>query len=173
MRFGSFWTSGFAVCGATGTLVGAHMLLPVCRPDLRVPVDPMVMAGDASLTGGAICRSVGITARGLAASKVAQTQQTSLCDDEVLLICINDNLGAGRRALELLQLGEGVGGRQHSSGLVLTVTRKRSVAMLGPTLWCSAEMRNIWPSPCSQFVPVIPMCNGRSSLQAPCLEKGH
>ena len=32
-------------------------------------------------------------------------QRTSLCDDQVVLICINDNLGACRRATELLQLG--------------------------------------------------------------------
>ena len=87
-------------------LLSAPMLLPLCRADLRVPVDPMVMASDASSTGGAshpqIC---GLTARGLGASKVAQTQQTSLCDDEVVLICINDSLGAGRRTMELLQLG--------------------------------------------------------------------
>ena len=31
---------------------------------------------DASLTGGAICRSTGVTIRGLGASKVAQTQRT-------------------------------------------------------------------------------------------------
>ena len=31
-------------------------------------------------------------------------QRTSLGDDEVVLICINDNLGACRRAIELLQL---------------------------------------------------------------------
>ena len=38
-------------------------LLPLFRADLRVPVDPVVMASDASLTGGAIFRSMGLTAR--------------------------------------------------------------------------------------------------------------
>ena len=65
------------------------------------------MASDASLSGGAICRSIGLTARGLEAAKQAQAHQTSLCDDEVVLFCINDNLGAGRRAMELLRFGCG------------------------------------------------------------------
>ena len=81
------------------------MQLPLFRADLGVPVDPMVIASDASMTGGDICRSMGLTARGLATSRLAQTQQTTLCDDEVVLICTNDNLGAGRRAMELLQSG--------------------------------------------------------------------
>ena len=50
-------------------LWSALMLLPLCRAGLRVPVDPMVMASDASLTGGVICRSTGLTVRGLGASK--------------------------------------------------------------------------------------------------------
>ena len=103
-------------------LWSALMLLLLCRADLRVPVDPMATASDASLTGGAICRSTGLTVRGLGAWRVAQTQQTSLCDDEVVLICVNDCLGAGRRALELLRLGV--------SGLVRL---NGSVAMLGLT----------------------------------------
>ena len=41
-------------------LWSALALLPLFRADLRVPVDPMVMASDASLTGGAICRSMGL-----------------------------------------------------------------------------------------------------------------
>ena len=49
--------------------------------------------------------SAGLTVRGLGASGVALTQQTSLCDDEVVLICVNDSLGVGRRAMELLRLG--------------------------------------------------------------------
>ena len=101
-------TSGFAVCGATGTLVGAH-------------------------------------ATALSVVKVAQTQQTSLCDYEVVLICINDG-------------GSSCFGAS-SSGLVLVVMWIRSVAT-GSTLWCSAEMRNPWLQPCSQFVPVIPVRNG-------------
>ena len=79
-------------------------LLPLFRADLRVPVDPVVMASDASLTGGAIFRSMGLTARDLGISRQVQMQRTSLGDDEVVLICINDNLGACRRAIELLQL---------------------------------------------------------------------
>ena len=53
---------------AVQELWSALMLLPLRRADLRVPLGPMVMASDASLTGGAICRSVGrLTARGLGA----------------------------------------------------------------------------------------------------------
>ena len=53
-------------------LWSALMLLPLCRSDLRVLVDPCVMASDASLTGGAICRPTGLTSCCLGASKVAQ-----------------------------------------------------------------------------------------------------
>ena len=49
-------------------LWSALALLPLFRADLQVPVDPMVMASDASLTGGAICRCMGLTARGLGIS---------------------------------------------------------------------------------------------------------
>ena len=78
--------------------------LPLFRADLRVPVAPMVMASNASSTGGAICRSMGLTARGLEISRQAHMQRTSVCDDEVVLIRFNDNLGACRRAIELLLL---------------------------------------------------------------------
>ena len=78
--------------------------LPLFRADLRVPVDPMVMASDASSTGGAICRSMGLTARGSGISRQAHMQRTSVCDDEVVLIRFNDNLEACRRAIELLLL---------------------------------------------------------------------
>ena len=63
------------------------------------------MASDASLTGGAICKSTGLTARGLGISRQAQVQRTSLCDDEVVLNYISDNLWACRRPIELLQFG--------------------------------------------------------------------
>ena len=48
----------------------------------------------------------------------AQEQQTSLCDDEMVLFCFNGNIAAGRRALKLLQLGVtafvGVGSDPHA-----------------------------------------------------------
>ena len=47
----------------------ALMLFTLFRADLRVLVDPRVMASDASLSGGAICRSVGLTARGFEAAR--------------------------------------------------------------------------------------------------------
>ena len=78
-------------------LWSALVLLPLFRADLRVPVDPSVMASDASSSAGAICRSIGLT-RGLEAARQAQARHTSLCDDEVVLFCINHDLGAGRRA---------------------------------------------------------------------------
>ena len=56
-----------------------------------MPVDPTVKVCDASLTGGAICSSVGLMARGLGASRLAEAS--------------NDNFDAGRRAVELFQLG--------------------------------------------------------------------
>ena len=59
------------------------------RADLDVPVDPVVKASDASMSGGAICGSVRLMARGLGASRLAEAKQTSLCDDGVVLNCIN------------------------------------------------------------------------------------
>ena len=56
------------------------MLPPLFCGDLRVQVDPMVKASAASLAGGAICRLVGLVARGL------KGLLTSLCDG-VVLIC--------------------------------------------------------------------------------------
>ena len=50
---------------------------------------------------------MGITVRGFAASSLAHSQQTTLGDDEVVLIGINDSLGAGRRAMGLLHQGGG------------------------------------------------------------------
>ena len=85
-------------------LWSALVLFPLFRADLRVLVDPLVTASDANLSGGAICRSVVLTARGLEAVRQARAQQTSLSNDEVALFCFNDNIGAGRRALEILHL---------------------------------------------------------------------
>ena len=68
MRFGSFYfhVADVRFCRLRcDTNWSALMLLPLCRVDLRVPVDPMVMASDASLTGGASCKSMGLPARGL------------------------------------------------------------------------------------------------------------
>ena len=105
------WFAEVQYAGCSDSLFGQLLvqLLPAVLPSavrqelssaivLLVPVDPMVMASDASLTGGAIC-----TVRCLAASRPAHSQQTS--EDEAVLICVNDNLGAGRRAMELLHLG--------------------------------------------------------------------
>ena len=77
-------------------LWSAFMLLLLFRSDLRAPVDLDVMASVFSLAGGAICRFVGLTARSLGASRLSEWQQKILSGDEVLFICINDNLGAGR-----------------------------------------------------------------------------
>ena len=82
---------------------GQLVLFPLFRVDLRVLVDCSVVASDASLSCGAICRSIGLTARGLEAAKQAQALKTSLCHDEVLF-CIDGDLGAGRRAMELFRL---------------------------------------------------------------------
>ena len=47
----------------------AMFLVPWLRTDLRVLVDPVVMASDVSLSGGATCRSTDLTAPGLIASQ--------------------------------------------------------------------------------------------------------
>ena len=60
---------------------------------LRVPVDPMVMAGDASMLGGLIFRSTDLTLRGLTASQLTKRQYTSRTGNEV--VCLGDGVGAG------------------------------------------------------------------------------
>ena len=70
--------------------------LLLLRTDLRAPVDPSVMASDASLSGGAVCRSTDLTSRNLFASQFAARQHTSCIDGEVALICFGDELGAAR-----------------------------------------------------------------------------
>ena len=71
----------------------------------RVLVDPKVMASDASLSGGAIYKSTDLTSRGLLASHFAARQHTFCSDDEVILMCVGDELGVGPRACELLEMG--------------------------------------------------------------------
>ena len=83
----------------------AQVHLPLLRTSIRVLVGPMIMARDASLSGGAICRSTDLTARRLFASHLAARQHIFCSDDEVILICLGDELGARRRACELLKTG--------------------------------------------------------------------
>ena len=137
-------------------LWSALMLLPLFRADLRVSVDPCVMASDASLSGGAIRRSVGLTARGLQAARLAPKQQTSLCDDEVVLFYFlttpSEQVDAPwtsfRWEWQLL------------FGLELTLLPSAFVATLGLTCQWSKETKRPGTVLCSQSVSVIRTLNG-------------
>ena len=76
-------------------------LLPLAHHSFRHPVDDLVLATDASMSGGAVSATAGLTALGL---KVAQTWTMPSwlpSSEEILLVTFGDHLGAARRALEL------------------------------------------------------------------------
>ena len=131
-------------------LWSALMLLPLFRADLRVPVDPRVMASDACLSGGAICRSVGLTAP--KAARLAKA--ASLCDDEVVLFCFFDNIEAGRRAWNSFRWEW-----QLLFGLELTFMPSRVCRHAWPDVSMSMETKNPWSILCSQSVSVIRTLN--------------
>ena len=82
----------------------AVILMPLMMVDLRVPVSGLVTASDASLGGGAIAASTGISLWGLStlAEKPPRYNGNELVDFG--LITINDSLGTSRRALEILHV---------------------------------------------------------------------
>jgi len=79
------------------------MLLPVMFGELRAPWDAMVTVSDASLTGGAFCRSTGITGWGRqAADRNWSPWQRS--SEELIVLAVHVGAGAFRRAFELCEL---------------------------------------------------------------------
>ena len=86
-------------------LMMAICLLPLMRGDLRLPVSGLVTASDASLDGGAVCRSVRLTAFGVKAAELAKKRSVTSSDEKVLLISLFDGIGGARRCFDLLNLG--------------------------------------------------------------------
>eukprot|EP00971_Amphidinium_carterae_P352430 6492591-Amphidinium_carterae.1 len=76
-------------------------LLPCCRMDLRSPVDGMVTASDASLHGGAVVCSEGVTAYGK--HRISELLQAVHTSPNVAVVAINDPLGSAYRGFELLR----------------------------------------------------------------------
>ena len=76
-------------------------LLPRMCIDLRLPCSPCVTVSDASLTGGAVCASVGVTPAGAETVQQWLGGSISRADDEVALLACFDGIGGARRAMEL------------------------------------------------------------------------
>ena len=83
-------------------------LMPKMSIDLRLPISGTVTVSDASLAGGAVCHSVGVTPAGQAA--VARWLQGSLqaADEEIALLAVFDGIGGARRAVELCNVNVAV-----------------------------------------------------------------
>ena len=91
--------------GMRDELWSALALLPLMFTNLRLPVDGMVLVSDASETGGAFCRSSGLTSEGLRALGRWTHGGRDLGADEILLISLFDGVGGARRAFELCRVG--------------------------------------------------------------------
>ena len=83
-------------------LVMALCLMPVMVTDFRLGVSPMVAASDASQTGMAVVRSIGLTGEGLTSLRDFMSADLSDASDQVGLIDLEGGIGSARRALEIL-----------------------------------------------------------------------
>ena len=83
----------------------AMSLLPLCFTDLRMETSPVVGAADASLRGGALCYSTGLTAEGQAALRRYAAPRNLASGEEVLLLSLVDGIGAVAEAWRRLGLG--------------------------------------------------------------------
>ena len=81
-------------------------LLPLARMDLRLKIDPIVTASDASTQGGGICVSRGLTPYGSAAAAAQVRGEIPEEEDlsQILSIGLFDGIGALRTALDVLRL---------------------------------------------------------------------
>ena len=76
--------------------------LPLLQSDLRVAVDPLVTASDASLDGGAVCVGRRLTSAGRSAATSLLRQPSSVVAEGLLVISLFDGIGGARRALDVL-----------------------------------------------------------------------
>eukprot|EP00973_Karenia_brevis_P005281 722871-Karenia_brevis.AAC.1 len=83
----------------------ALMLVPVMRCDARVPVSGLVTCSDASLSGGAVSKSVRMSHVGMEALADAKREVSLKSMDEVVLISLFDGIGGSLRALDLAGVG--------------------------------------------------------------------
>ena len=81
-------------------------LVPLAQMDFRLPMEPQVTASDASMSGGGLCATVGLTSYGLLAQAALTRGETEEPFEltEVLTVGLFDGIGALRVAAELLHL---------------------------------------------------------------------
>jgi hypothetical protein len=77
-------------------------LLPTAHQDFRMPIDGLVTASDASKKGGAVVASCGLTDFGRQELQRSHEAREEAVEDELLLVTYGDELGASRRAFDLL-----------------------------------------------------------------------
>eukprot|EP00973_Karenia_brevis_P057756 8034355-Karenia_brevis.AAC.1 len=75
------------------------------RCDARVPLSGLVTCSDASLSGGAVSKSVRLSHIGLECLADARRDVSLKSMDEVVLISLFDGIGGALRALDLAGIG--------------------------------------------------------------------
>ncbi|CAK0903184.1 unnamed protein product [Prorocentrum cordatum] len=76
----------------------------LCVADLRLEVDPLVFASDASEAAGAVVYGYALSDRGRALAERRQRPANAACEEETALVTVFDGIGGGRRAFEILGL---------------------------------------------------------------------
>ncbi|CAK0795565.1 unnamed protein product [Prorocentrum cordatum] len=76
----------------------------LCVADLRLEVDPLVTASDASEAAGAVVYGYALSDRGRALAERRQRPANAACEEETALVTVFDGIGGGRRAFDILGL---------------------------------------------------------------------
>ncbi|CAK0791346.1 unnamed protein product, partial [Prorocentrum cordatum] len=76
----------------------------LCAADVRLEVDRLATASDASEAAGAVVYSAALAGRGCALAARRQRPADAAAEEETALITVFDGIGGGRRAFEILGL---------------------------------------------------------------------
>ncbi|CAK0793200.1 unnamed protein product, partial [Prorocentrum cordatum] len=95
---------GRFIVGVIEDLLMRLALSGLCVADMRLDVDHLVTASDASEAAGAAVYSTGLTERGRVVAGRRQRPANAACEEETALITVFDGIGGGRRAFEILGL---------------------------------------------------------------------
>ena len=82
-------------------------LLPLCQIDLAKDTDPRASCSDAAESGGGVCVSKSLTARGRARLQETKAFVRGMVADSLFLVEHCGGIGAARRALEILGVRPG------------------------------------------------------------------
>lgn len=80
------------------------MHCPLYVADLRLRVDGEVTVSDASMTGGGMCRSTGLTSVGESAARAPSRRSSHAAAGSFVLVSAFEGIGGARRAWDLLNL---------------------------------------------------------------------